>query len=209
MARAADEGNWTVAIRRAVQDLTWERLLPGTQPVYVRSVVYSFGALTLGALTLLILSGIVLAANGPFWWATADAGRIVRAVHYWSAQAFFFFLILHFTAQFLMGSWRHGRAATWMLGVLSFGVAVVTAFTGYLSRGDFFSQWNQVQSKDAFNAAGIGGWFDVLDNGQIYGLHIVVLPAILIILVTLHLLLVRRKGVVPPYEPDKDKGVRD
>ena len=206
MARPGTAGNWTASVRARVEDLTWDKLLPTTQPVYVRSVVYSFGALTLGALTVLIASGILLAANGPMWWQTTTAGFFVRSVHYWGVQAFFFFLILHLTAQFFMGAWRQGREKTWILGALSFGVSVLTAFTGYLSRGDFFSQWNQVQAKDAFNAAGIGGWFDVLNNGQIYGLHIAVLPAVLVALVSGHLLLVRRHGVVPPYPADRGEG---
>ncbi len=203
--REAVSGNWTEAVRKRAETFTWESLLPTEQPVYVRSVVYSFGALTLGALMVVIASGIILAANGPFWWQTPGAGVFMRGIHYWGVQAFFFFMILHLTAQFFMGSWRLGRAGTWILGVLSFALSVVTAFTGYLSRGDFFSQWNQVQSKDAFNGAGIGGWFNVLNSGQIYGLHIAILPAILIGLVSLHLLLVRKHGVVPPYPADNEQ----
>ncbi len=203
MSERAGSGNWTSTVRRQVADITWDTLLPTDQPVYVRSVVYSFGALTLGALGLLIVSGVVLAANGPFWWQVPGPGTFTRAVHYWSTQAFFFFLVLHLVAQFFMGSWRLGRGRTWVLGALSFGVAVVTAFTGYLSRGDFFAQWNQVQSKSAFDGAGIGAWFNVLNNGQIYGLHIAVLGPVLLVLVGLHLTWVRRRGVVPPYPADR------
>ncbi len=193
-------GNWTGRVRALVErDLSFDHLLPTTQPIYVRSVVYSFGAMTLGALLVLIVSGVILAANGPGWWAPPGVGAFFRAIHYWGAQAFFFFMVLHMTAQFFMGSWRYGRAATWVVGAVSFGVATIEGFTGYLSRGDFFSQWNQVQSKDAFNASGIGAWLDVLNNGQIYGLHIAVIAPILILLVGVHLLMVRRKGVVPPY----------
>ncbi|MDA8345731.1 MAG: cytochrome b N-terminal domain-containing protein [Thermaerobacter sp.] len=201
-SRQTGPTNWTAAVRGRLEDITWDSLLPTEQPVYVRSVVYSFGALTLGSLVIVIASGILLAANGPFWWQTPGAGVFVRGLHFWGVQTFFFFMILHLTAQFFMGSWRLGRGGTWILGVLSFATSVITAFTGYLSRGDFFSQWNQVQSKDAFNGAGIGAWFNVLNNGQIYGLHIAVLPAILVALVSLHLLLVRRLGVVPPYPAD-------
>ena len=205
MSRRTAPSNWTGSIRSSLEDITWDKLLPTEQPVYVRSVVYSFGALTLGSLVVVIASGILLAANGPFWWQVPGAGVFTRSIHYWGVQAFFFFMILHLTAQFFMGSWRHGRSATWILGVLSFALSVVTAFTGYLSRGDFFSQWNQVQSKDAFNGAGIGGWFNVLNNGQIYGLHIAVLPALLVAVVSLHLVLVRRLGVVPPYPADQSE----
>jgi ubiquinol-cytochrome c reductase cytochrome b subunit len=194
-------------LTRKVQDglrqaMPLESLLPDRLPFYVSSLVYSFGALTLGAFAMLILSGITLAANGPLWWQGSALGHYVHAVHFWSAQAFFFFLVLHLTSQFFMGSWREGRALTWMVGALTFGVAVLEAFMGFLSRGDFFSQWNQVQGKAAFNAIGVGAWLNVLNNGQVYSLHIAVLPAILVLLVGTHLFLVRSRGLVPPYPAD-------
>ena len=182
--------------------LPYEELFPDQMPFYVSSLVYSFGALTLSALVMLILSGIIMVANGPLWWQTSGVGHFMHAVHFWSAQAFFFFLLLHLTSQFFMGSWREGRALTWMVGALTFGVAVLEAFMGYLSRGDFFAQWNQVQGKDAFNAIGVGAWLNLLNNGQVYGLHISVLPAIIVLLVATHLVLVRSRGLVPPIQPD-------
>ena len=192
--------NLTARIRKQVSEqLSWDRLLPSEQPVYVSSLVYSFGVLTLSSLMVVIASGIVMAAKSPVWYQTSAVGEYFRSIHFWSVQAFFFFMTMHLVVQFFMGSWREGRAFTWVLGALSFGVAVITAFTGYLSRGDFFAQWNQVQSKDAFNGAGLDGFFNALNNGQIYGLHIAVLPTVLIALVTWHLLAVRRMGVVPPY----------
>ena len=195
--------NWTTRIRKqASEQLSWDRLLPSEQPVYVNSLVYSFGVFTLSSLVVVIASGIVMSAKSPVWYQTSAVGEYFRAIHFWSVQAFFFFMTMHLVVQFFMGSWREGRALTWVLGALSFGVGVLTAFTGYLSRGDFFSQWNQVQSKDAFNGAGLNGLFNALDNGQIYGLHIAVLPAVLIALIGWHLVAVRRKGVVPPY-PDE------
>ncbi len=202
--------NWTTAVRkRASEQLTWDKLLPSEQPVYVSSLVYSFGVFTLSTLLLVILSGIIMAAKGPLWYQVSGVGEFFRSVHFWSVQGFFFFMTMHLVGQFFMGSWREGRSFTWVLGALSFGVAVVTAFTGYLCRGDFFSQWNQVQAKDAFNGAGLDGFLNILNNGQIYGLHIVVLPAILILLVGWHLLQVRRLGVVPPYPEKTEQGGKE
>ncbi len=201
--------NWTERIRKQVSEqLAWDRLLPSEQPVYVSSLVYSFGVLTLSSLVIVIVSGIVMAAKGPDWYQVSGLGEYFRALHFWSVQAFFFFMTMHLVVQFFMGSWREGRSLTWVLGALSFGVAVITAFTGYLSRGDYFSQWNQVQSKDAFNGAGLDGFFNSLNNGQIYGLHIAVLPAVLILLVGWHLIAVRRKGVVPPYPDESDQSAK-
>ena len=42
-------------------------------------------------------------------------------------------------------------------------------------------------------------FFNVLNFGQMYGFHVVVLPLIVSALVGLHLLLVRLRGVVRPY----------
>ena len=201
--------NWTARLRKQVSEqLAWDRLLPSEQPAYVSSLVYSFGVFTLSSLAVVIVSGIVMAAKGPVWYQTSAVGDYFRAIHFWSVQAFFFFMTTHLVVQFFMGSWRGGRALTWVLGALSFGIGVLTAFTGYLSRGDFFSQWNQVQSKDAFNGAGLNGFFNALDNGQIYGLHIAVLPAILMVLVGWHLIAVRRRGVVPPYPVEGGTGAK-
>ncbi len=184
------------------QRLPYESLFPDRMPFYVSSLVYSFGALTLAAFVMLILSGVTMVANGPLWWQRSGVGRYVHDVHFWSAQSFFFFLVLHLTSQFFMGSWREGRVLTWMVGVATFGLAVVEAFLGYLSRGDFFAQWNQVQGKAAFNALGIGSWLNLLNNGQVYGLHVAVLPFCLVLLVATHIILVRSKGLAPPYPAD-------
>ena len=192
--------NWTNFIRNTVSEkLTWDDLLPSEQPVYVSSLVYSFGVFTLSSLVFCIGSGVMMAAKGALWYQISPFGAFVRSVHFWSVQAFFFFLTMHLVGQFFMGSWREGRAMTWVVGALSFAIGIVEAFTGYLSRGDFFSQWNQVQSKDAFNGAGLDGFLNILNNGQVYGLHIAVLPLLLIALVGWHLIMVRSKGVVPPY----------
>jgi quinol-cytochrome oxidoreductase complex cytochrome b subunit len=192
--------NWSKAVREtASEKLAWERLIPSEQPVYVSSLVYSLGVFTLSSFVFCIGSGVIMAAKGPFWYQTSALGAYMRSLHFWSVQAFFFFMTMHLVGQFFMGSWREGRAMTWVIGALSFAVSVLTAFTGYLSRGDFFAQWNQVQSKDAFNGAGLDGFLNILNNGQVYGLHIAVLPLLLTALIGWHLLAVRSKGVVPPF----------
>lgn len=75
-------------------------------------------------------------------------------------------------------------------------------------RGDFYSQWNAVQAKDGLNAMGLA-WFNVLNAGQMYGMHVVVLPLVLSVLIALHITLIRVKGVVPPYPArDEDEAAR-
>jgi hypothetical protein len=39
-------------------------------------------------------------------------------------------------------------------------------FTGYLSQQNFDSQWIAINGKDAFNAAGIGAFLNLMNFGQ-------------------------------------------
>ncbi len=51
------------------------------------------------------------------------------------------------------------------------------------------------------NAAGIGAFLNVLNFGQMYGLHGMLLPALVTTLVAVHVVQVRLRGVVRPIEP--------
>ena len=99
-----------------------------------------------------------------------------------------------------MAGWRDGRAATWVVGVVIFSLSIVTAFTGYLSQQNFDSQWIAVNAKDAINGTGIGGLFNVLNFGQMYGLHVMLFPVLVMTLVAVHIVQVRLRGVVKPIE---------
>jgi hypothetical protein len=200
--RASDnERGWTAALRRAIErGLPLENLLPSRQPFYVGSWVYVFGVVTIAALVWVVASGAVLAAFGPQWWHVSITGQFFNSLHFWGVQVFFLFMLLHLVGQFFMASWREGRAPTWMVGAVTFFVGVVAAFTGYLSQQNFDSQWIAINAKDALNASGAGALFNVLNFGQMYGLHIVLMPAAITGLVVIHILLVRMRGVVRPIE---------
>ncbi len=192
--------NWTRSLReRLGRALPMNHLLPDSQPSYVRSAVYLFGALAIAGLAIVVGSGIVLALFGPQWWHTSAVGHFFNSLHFWSVQVFFIFMVLHLWGSFFMGAWRDGRARTWVTGAVAFIFSIGAAFTGYLSQSNFDSQWIAVSAKDALNAIGIGGFFNVLNFGQMYSFHVIVLPLILVGLMALHIVLVRLRGVVRPY----------
>ncbi len=196
--------NITRSVRDWVNDnLPMEHVLPDTLPTFVNSYVYLFGILTLASFVWLIVTGTVLAIFGPTWWHVSAIGHFFNSMHFWAVQAFFFFMVLHLWAQFMMAAWRGGRHFTWIGGWLLFLVSIVTGLTGYLSQTNFDAQWIGVQGKDAMNAAGIGGFFNLLNFGQMYGLHIIVLPLVLVLLLASHVLLVRKHGVVEPIPLDE------
>jgi ubiquinol-cytochrome c reductase cytochrome b subunit len=199
---AAEKGNWTAGLRDwAVKALPPERLLPDRQPAYVASWAYVFGALSIAALGVVLLSGAVLAVEGPAWWHNSNVGLFVNSVHLWSTELFFMFMVVHLWVKFFMAAWRGRRKATWITGVIAFVVSIGTAFTGYLSQQNFDSEWIGTQAKDGINATGAGAFWNVLNFGQMLMWHIVLLPGVVLLIIGLHVLLVRRRGVVPPFAP--------
>ncbi|MDQ6722084.1 MAG: cytochrome b N-terminal domain-containing protein, partial [Candidatus Dormibacteraeota bacterium] len=149
-----------------------------------------------------IVSGVVLSFFGPQWWHYSSLGRFFNSLHFWSVQMFFIFMVVHLWGQYFMAGWRHGRAATWMIGVVIFGVSIMTAFTGYVSQQNFDAQFIAVNAKDAMNGAGIGAFFNVLNFGQMYGLHVMLLPIGVTFLVVAHIVMVRVRGVVKPIDAE-------
>ena len=196
-----DGGGWTGALRRRVESsLPLDKLMADRQPSYVASWIYVFGVLTLAALCVVIVSGVLLAAKGPAWWHVSGIGHFLNSVHLWSVELLMTFMSIHLVGKFFMAAWRGRRALTWITGAIAFGTCAFTALTGYLSQQNFESQWIATQAKDGLNAIGVGAYFNVMNYGQMLLWHVAVLPLAVCLLVLAHILLVRRRGVVPPLD---------
>ena len=185
------------------QELPPEKLLPDTQPAYVASWIYVFGVLTIAAFIMILISGLIITFGGPAWYHNSTLGRFVNSLHFWSVQLFFAFMVVHLWGKFWMAAWRGNRLKTWITGSVAFVLSIATAFTGYLIQTNFDSQWISFEAKDGFNSVGIGAFFNVTNLGQMLLLHVALLPFILGILTIIHVLMVRRKGVVPPIDADE------
>jgi ubiquinol-cytochrome c reductase cytochrome b subunit len=201
-APAGERSSWTVWVRgRALRSFPPDQLLPDEQPAYVGSWIYVFGVLTIAAFVVVLVSGGVLALEGPAWWHGSSVGHYVNSTHLWSSELFMAFMVIHLWGKFFMAAWRGKRAMTWITGAVAFLASIGTAFTGYLSQQNFDSQFIATEAKDGLNSVGIGAYFNVLDFGQMLMWHIVLLPLAVGVLVVIHVLLVRRHGVVPPFPP--------
>jgi len=197
----AEPHTWTGRLRRrAVETLPPDRMLPEDQPEYVASWIYVFGVATIAALIYIILSGLVLTLQGPEWYHFSRFGHFVNSTHLWGVELFFLFMVVHLWGKYWMAAWRGGRAMTWITGVVAFLASIGTAFTGYLVQTNFDSQWIAGEAKDGLNAVGIGAWFNVLDVGQMLLFHVALLPLVVGLIVVLHVLQVRKHGVVPPID---------
>ncbi len=201
-----DGDQLTAKLRNAaVAALPPERLMPDRQPAYVASWIYVFGVLTLAALALVILTGLILAIFGPAWWHVSTVGLFVNSLHLWSVEVFFFAMVVHLWGKFFMAAWRGRRRATWITGVVSFVVSVGAAFTGYLSQQNFDSQWISTQAKDGINSTGAGAIFNVTNFGQMSCGTSSSSRSLVVALVGMHVLLVRLRGVVPPFAPSDER----
>ena len=195
---------WTTRLRKTVvEKLPSEKLLPDTQPAYVASWIYVFGVTTLAALAIVIATGCVLAMKGPLWWHLSSTGHFVNSLHLWSVEIFFFAMVIHLWGKYFMAAWRGGRQLTWVTGVVLFLTSIGAGFTGYVSQTNYDSQWISTQAKDGINATGGGAFFNVLNLGQMLMWHIVLLPLAAVALTAVHVIYVRIKGVVPPFEEEK------
>jgi ubiquinol-cytochrome c reductase cytochrome b subunit len=195
--------SWTVRLRDRITGLVPPgEALPDKQPAYVASWIYVFGVLTLAALAVVVFTGVWLTVGGVTWWHVSSLGHFVNSLHLWSVELFFAVMVIHLWGKFWMAAWRGKRALTWITGVVAFLTSIGTAFTGYLSQSNFDSQWIGAEGKDGINSIGVGAWFNVLNPGQMLLWHVVLLPLAVGLITVMHVVLVRRHGVVPPLDAD-------
>lgn len=168
-------------------------------PAYANKIFYSLGFLSMICFTLLLGTGLVMAAYGPDWWLLGSVGKYFRSVHLWATQAFILFILLHLMVVFFTSGFKKPRRLTWVIGALMFLFVLAEAEFGYVLRGDFSSQWRALQGADFYNGTGAGAWINNLNYQQIYGIHLVAIPGLIIILLFFHYLLVKVLGIAKPY----------
>lgn len=182
-------------------------------PARANRLDFMLGALTLVALLILALTGIVLTQfYNP---APIDAHASVRAmitsmplvgyfrdVHVWSASAGLVLVVVHLSAVFWRRGFRNPREGLWWSGVILLLLLVGLAFTGTVLRADqeaVEALAHAVAGSRYLGPAGAPFQPAFSDSSPIlsrmYALHVSVLPVLLLGLVALHLWLVRHLGV--------------
>lgn len=128
-------------------------------------------------------------------------GLLMRQVHHWAALLFVAAIGLHMLRVFFTGAFRKPREFNWVIGFVLFVLAMGEGFTGYSLPDDLLSG-NGLRIIDGmikgFPVVGtyisfllFGGEFPGQDIiGRLYMLHIMLLPAMVILFVALHLVFV-------------------
>src|SRR6266702_3360764 len=108
-ARVAEHGRFRAVMESFAYLPPFGAMFKKTSPFYAESYWYCMGGITFLMFVYLTISGVILAWLGPFWWLTNPFGKVMKGTHYWSAQAFFFFLVLHLIRVWATGAFRGRR----------------------------------------------------------------------------------------------------
>jgi ubiquinol-cytochrome c reductase cytochrome b subunit len=127
-------------------------------------------------------------------------GLLMRQMHHWGALIFVAAVGLHMLRVFFTGAFRKPRELNWVVGFLLFIMAMAAGFTGYSLPDDLLSG-NGLRIIDgmikgipligpAISSGLFGGEFPGTEViARLYALHIMIVPAIMIVLIGVHLMM--------------------
>ena len=197
-------------------------------PAHANNLGWSLGGLTAAALFILIATGIFLT---QFYNPTPEvanasvreivtgvwAGRFIRGVHYWTAQAMYVLAVLHLLRVFFTGSYKRPREANWLIGVSMFALVIGALFTGTVLKWDqegFEALGHNLEIAHLLGGAGF--WFNPKFASSVSLLerltvaHIAIIPGLILGLFAIHGMLIKRHGISPsPTVPDEPGEVRE
>jgi quinol-cytochrome oxidoreductase complex cytochrome b subunit len=141
-------------------------------------------------------------------------GQFVRNIHRWSAHLMVVVVVLHLMRVFYAGAYKAPRQFNWLIGLALLLTTLGLSFTGYLLPWDQLSFWAITVGTN------IAGYVPILgdharqillggpDVGgsallRFYVLHIYFLPALMVLLICIHIWRVRKDGFAVA---DRDEG---
>jgi ubiquinol-cytochrome c reductase cytochrome b subunit len=184
---------------------------------------YVFGSATLFAMIVQIVTGIFLtfyyAPSAATAWESTRAiylnpyTHFLLAVHYWGASAMIALVFLHLLQVLVWGAYKSPRELQWVVGVLLLLVTLVLGLTGYLLPWDMDAYFASQVSLNIVGLAPVlgpflqhvaqgGGGMGTATINRFFGLHVWLMPAVLVLLVGAHLAIFRHNGAAGPVVDD-------
>ncbi|NTU58135.1 MAG: cytochrome B [Chlorobiaceae bacterium] len=188
-------------------------------PKHRLSFWYYFGGLGLFFFMIQIITGLLLLqyykpteaeafASFVFIQKTVPFGWLIRQIHAWSANLMIMMLFIHMFSTFFMKSYRKPRELMWVSGFILLALSLGFGFTGYLLPWNelaFFA--TQVGTEVPKVAPGGAFMVDILRGGpevsaetltRMFSLHVVLLPGLVLLVLSAHLMLVQILGTSTP-----------
>ena len=132
-------------------------------------------------------------------------GQLMRNLHRWMAHGMVITVFLHMMRVFYTGAYKPPREFNWAVGVILLVLTLLLSFTGYLLPWDQLAVWavtvgtNMIGSAPVLGEQSrfvlIGG-YDVGQGALIrfYTLHVIALPLLAAIFMSVHFWRIRRDG---------------
>ena len=128
----------------------------------------------------------------------------MRQTHHWAALVFLGAISLHMLRVFFTGAFRWPRQMNWLVGCTLLTIAVFSGFTGYSMVDDLLSGTGLVIGYSVLLSLPVlGPWLAFLLFGgpvpnseiipRLYAIHVMIIPGLLALLVTIHLAIVWRQ----------------
>jgi ubiquinol-cytochrome c reductase cytochrome b subunit len=181
---------------------------------------YVFGSALTATFAIQLVTGLLLMTSyspssstawGSVYYIThaMSWGWFLRGIHHFGSQAMVVLLVLHLLQVVLAGAYRAPREINWWFGIALLGLTLGFSLTGYLLPWDQKGFWaTKVATKIAGGAPVIGPYIEKVIVGgsqygnqtltRFYGLHVGILPALLVACLAAHVALFRKHGVTAP-----------
>jgi quinol---cytochrome-c reductase cytochrome b subunit len=132
-------------------------------------------------------------------------GLIMRQMHHWAALLFMAAIVVHMLRVFFTGAFRKPREINWIIGMSLFWLGFVEGFAGYSLPDDALSGTGlRIADAIVMSIPLVGSWVATslfggefpghVILGRLYILHVLLVPAILLVLIAAHIgLMVKQK----------------
>ncbi len=136
---------------------------------------------------------------------SVPAGLLFRQVHHWAADVFVAAIVLHLMRIFFTGAYRKPRDFNYYIGLLMLMLAILEGFAGYSLGDDLLSGMGlAIAYSVAMSIPFIGAQLSYLVFGGSFPgtgaflprleiVHVLLIPAALTVLITLHLAMIMRQ----------------
>ncbi|MGI5321518.1 cytochrome bc1 complex cytochrome b subunit [Actinomadura nitritigenes] len=128
-------------------------------------------------------------------------GLLMRQIHHWAANLFLAAICVHLLRIFFTGAFRKPREINWVIGVTLFALSVLEGFAGYSLPDDLLSGTGLRIAEGIVLSIPVvgtyamlwmfGGEFPASESfiPRLFTVHILLIPAILLALITAHLMI--------------------
>ncbi len=216
-----DRGRMRVVMNNLVLHLHPSKV---AKPTLKFTYTWGLGGLALLLIAVLVVTGVMLmfvytptpetayldmlSLQTEVWF-----GQLIRNLHHWSGNLLVIVAFLHLLRVFFTGGFRTPREFNWILGLGLLLLVVGANFTGYLLPWDQLAYWAVTVGSSLLSYVPLIG--EPLRNfllggpevgaatlTNFYGLHVAIIPLMLMGIVSFHIWRVRKDSLSIPHKLD-------